>query len=91
MFPRQYPAQPLTPPWPQCHEMFSHVTRLKNVYDETNVLPKMKEYASLLGGAAYYQWQKGLLKESSNMCFLARTILDKVAEDTSLHEAAEGD
>lgn len=61
--------------------------RLKTVYSEVNTLTKAEEFASLLGDAAYYQWEKGLLQEALELCYLARDILDEVADDASLHKA----
>ena len=87
LFPRQYIAEPLTPFWPKCQEILPHVMRLMKVYGEVNGLPKTEDFASLLGDAAYYQWEKGLLKEALELCYLARSILEEVADDTSLHRA----
>ena len=50
------------------------------MYNETKVLPKMEDFASLLGDAAYCQWQKGLLKQSLKICYFARGILAEVAD-----------
>ena len=67
--------------------MLPHVIRQKKVYDETNVLAKLEDFASLLGDAAYQEWQKGLLKEPLEMCYLARSIPDEVADDTKLSQS----
>ena len=36
------------------HDLLSRVMRLKEAYDETNVLPEMEDFASLLGHTVYY-------------------------------------
>ena len=61
--------------------------RLKKGREETNGLPKMEDFASPLGDVAYCQRENGLLKESLETCHLTHSILQEVADDTSLHKA----
>lgn len=86
-FPAQHIAEPLTPFWAQCQDILPHVMRLQTLYTETNFLAQGESFASLLGDAAYYQWERGLLKEALELCAIARGILDKTANDTSVHKA----
>ena len=45
------------------------------MYNETNVLTKMEDVASLRGDAVYYQWEEGVLKESLEICYLICSVL----------------
>lgn len=86
-FPAQHVAEPLTPFWAQCQEILPHVSRLQTVYTETGIEIEGEGFASLLGDAAYYQWEKGLLKEALELCYIARDILERTADEASVHKA----
>lgn len=77
----------MTPFWDQCQEILPHVLRLQSVFQAESVLTPSESFASLLGDAAYYRWEKGLLSGALDLCYLARDILEKVADETSVHKA----